>query len=109
MPPNVNALYSDRHVIREELKLADLVVGAVLYPRQSAAINFARRLKLMKPGSVIVDVAVDQGGCVETTRPTLIVIQSLSNRKWCIMCHQYAGAVGRTSTLACAMLPCLGF
>ncbi len=71
MPPNVNALFSDRHTIREQLKLADLVIGSVLIPGAKAP-HLVRRedLKLMKPGSVIIDVAIDQGGCVETSRPT---------------------------------------
>ena len=71
MPANVNVLFSDRHVIREELRLADLVVGSVLIPGAKAP-NLVRRddLRLMKPGSVIIDVAIDQGGCVETSRPT---------------------------------------
>ena len=71
MPPNVNCLYSDRHTIRQQLRLADLVIGAVLIPGAKAPLLVRRDdLKLMKPGSVIIDVAVDQGGCVETSRPT---------------------------------------
>src|SRR4029079_18157641 len=65
MPPNANCLSSDRHPIRSELKLADLVIGAVLIPGAKAPRLIAREdLKLMKPGSVIIDVAIDQGGCV---------------------------------------------
>jgi alanine dehydrogenase len=62
MPPNVNALFSDRHTIREELKLADLVIGSILIPGAKAP-HLVRRedLRLMKPGSVIIDVAIDQG------------------------------------------------
>lgn len=102
MPANVNALYSDRHVIREELKLADLVIGAVLIPGAKAPRLISREdLKLMKPGSVIVDVAVDQGGCVETTRPTshsdpVFVEQEVVH--YCVT--NMPGAVGRTSTFA---------
>lgn len=102
MPPNVNVLYSDRHVIREELKRADLVVGAVLIPGAKAPRLISRDdLKLMKPGSVIVDVAVDQGGCVETTRPTshsdpVFVEQEVVH--YCVT--NMPGAVGRTSTFA---------
>ncbi|MGH7129707.1 MAG: alanine dehydrogenase, partial [Planctomycetaceae bacterium] len=71
MPANVNTLFSDRHNIREELRLADLVIGAVLIPGARAPSLVSRAdLSLMKPGAVIIDVAVDQGGCVETTRPT---------------------------------------
>jgi len=71
LPPNVELLYSNRHNILDQLKRADLVIGAVLLPGAKAP-NLVRRgdLKLMKPGSVIVDVAVDQGGCIETTKPT---------------------------------------
>jgi len=68
---NVELLYSNRHNILEQLKKADLVIGAVLLPGAKAP-NLVKRgdLKLMKQGSVIVDVAVDQGGCIETIKPT---------------------------------------
>jgi alanine dehydrogenase len=67
LPPNVDLLYSNRHNILDRLKLADLVVGAVLLPGAKAPHLVKRAdLKLMKPGSVVVDVAVDQGGCIET-------------------------------------------
>src|SRR5581483_9889368 len=71
LPPNVDLLYSNRHNLLEQLRRADLVIGAVLLPGAKAP-KLVRRedLKLMKPGSVIVDVAVDQGGCIETSRPT---------------------------------------
>jgi len=71
LPPNVELLYSNRHNILEQLKKADLVIGAVLLPGAKAP-HLVKRgdLKLMKPGSVIVDVAVDQGGCIETIKPT---------------------------------------
>lgn len=102
MPPNVNTLFSDRHTIREELKLADLVIGAVLIPGAKAP-RLVRRedLRLMKPGSVIIDVAIDQGGCVETSRatthhePTFLVDDVLH---YCVT--NMPGAVGRTSTFA---------
>lgn len=102
MPANVNALYSDRHVLREELKLADLVIGAVLIPGAKAPSLISREdLKFMKPGSVIVDVAVDQGGCVETSRPTthsdpIYVEEGVVH--YCVA--NMPGAVGRTSTFA---------
>ena len=71
LPPNVELLYSNRHNILDQLKRADLVIGAVLLPGAKAPSLVKRAdLKLMKPGSVIVDVAVDQGGCIETTKPT---------------------------------------
>jgi alanine dehydrogenase len=71
LPTNVDTLYSNRYNILDAIKRADLVVGAVLLPGAKAP-HLVKRgdLKLMKPGSVIVDVAVDQGGCVETIRPT---------------------------------------
>ncbi|HLQ22945.1 MAG TPA: alanine dehydrogenase, partial [Gemmatimonadales bacterium] len=71
LPPNVDLLYSNRHNILDQLRKADLVIGAVLLPGAKAP-NLVKRadLKLMKPGSVIVDVAVDQGGCIETIKPT---------------------------------------
>ncbi len=102
MPPNVNCLFSDRHVIREQLQLADLVVGAVLIPGAKAPRLISREdLKIMKPGSVIVDVAVDQGGCVETTRPTshsdpVFIEEDVVH--YCV--SNMPGAVGRTSTFA---------
>lgn len=102
MPANVNVLYSDRHIMREQLQLADLVVGAVLIPGAKAPRLISREdLKLMKPGSVIVDVAVDQGGCVETTRPTthsdpVFVEEEVVH--YCVT--NMPGAVGRTSTFA---------
>ena len=71
MPPNVNVIYSDRYNVREQLKRADLVIGSVLIPGAKAPYLVSKEdLKLMKPGSVIIDVAIDQGGCVETSRPT---------------------------------------
>lgn len=71
LPKNVTLLYSTPYAVREQLRQADLVIGAVLIPG-AAAPRLVRRedLKIMKPGSVIVDVAIDQGGCVETAKPT---------------------------------------
>ena len=71
MPPNVTTLYSDRHTILESIERADLVIGAVLITGARAP-RLVRREDLgrMKNGAVIVDVAIDQGGCVETSRPT---------------------------------------
>ncbi len=68
----VTTLYSNRANIKETIRQADLVVGAVLLPGGAAAPKLVRKedLKLMKKGAVIVDVAVDQGGCIETTRAT---------------------------------------
>lgn len=102
MPPNVNVIYSDRYNIREQLKLADLVIGSVLIPGAKAPYLVRKEdLKLMKPGSVIIDVAIDQGGCVETSKPTThknptyIVDEVLH---YCVT--NMPGAVGRTSTFA---------
>ncbi len=67
MPANVNVLFSDRHMIREQLQLADLVIGAVLIPGAKAPRLILREdLLRMKPGSVIIDVAIDQGRDVAT-------------------------------------------
>jgi alanine dehydrogenase len=102
MQPNVNVLFSDRHIIREQLKLADLVIGAVLIPGAKAP-HLVKKddLVLMKPGSVIIDVAIDQGGCFETSRPTThkdptYMIDDVLH--YCVT--NMPGAVGRTSTFA---------
>ena len=102
MPPNVDVLFSDRHIIREQLRLADLVIGAVLIPGAKAPRLIEReQLKDMKPGSVIIDVAIDQGGCIATSKPTThseptyIVDEVLH---YCVT--NMPGAVGRTSTFA---------
>ena len=102
LPANVDTLYSNRHNILDCLRRADLLVGAVLLPGAKAPHLVKRAdLKLMKPGSVIVDVAVDQGGCVETIKPTTheqptyfvdgILHYAVANMP---------GGVPRTSTLA---------
>jgi alanine dehydrogenase len=102
MPANVHTLYSDAHTIREQLRLADLVVGAVLIPGAKAPRLVTRQdLVAMKNGSVIVDVAIDQGGCVETARPTThqqptYVVEGVVH--YCVT--NMPGAVGRTSTIA---------
>jgi alanine dehydrogenase len=68
--PNVTALYAFRHDIESTLKTADLLVGAVLVPGKRAPCMVTRAMvKNMRPGSVITDISVDQGGCIETTRP----------------------------------------
>lgn len=102
MPANVNTLYSDRHNIREQLGRADLVIGSVLIPGARAPKLVTRDdLKLMKPGAVIIDVAIDQGGCLETSRPTThskptYVVDGIVH--YCVT--NMPGAVGRTSTYA---------
>ncbi|MHB8970952.1 MAG: alanine dehydrogenase [Pirellulaceae bacterium] len=102
MPPNVNVLFSDRHVIREELKLADLVIGSVLIPGAKAPCLIGREeLRLMKSGSVIIDVAIDQGGSVETSRPTTHSDPTFIEEEVVHYCvTNMPGAVGRTSTFA---------
>ena len=102
MPANVNVLFSDRHTIRDQIQLADLVIGSVLVPGARAPRLIERdHLKLMKHGSVIVDVAIDQGGCVESSKatthsaPTFIVDDVVH---YCVT--NMPGAVGRTSTFA---------
>lgn len=70
-PPNVHPLASSPYAIRQILPMADAVIGAVLIPGgRTPTLVTEKMLKLMEPGSVIIDVAVDQGGCVETARPT---------------------------------------
>jgi alanine dehydrogenase len=102
MPANVTPLYSNRTNILAQIEKADIVIGAVLVPGAKAP-NLVRRedLKRMNPGSVIVDVAVDQGGCVETIRPTthedpIYVVDGVIHYGVANM----PGAVSRTSTLA---------
>jgi len=102
MPANVMTLYATQYAIHEAILQADLVVGAVLTAGARAPVLLpVSYLKEMKNGAVIVDVAVDQGGCVETCRPTThaeptyivdgVVHYSVANMP---------GAVGRTSTYA---------
>jgi alanine dehydrogenase len=102
MPPNVDCLFSDRHTIRDQLLRADLVIGAVLIPGAKAPRLVSEQdLKTMKPGSVIIDVAIDQGGCIATSRPTshsnpTYVVDEVVH--YCVT--NMPGAVGRTSTFA---------
>lgn len=102
MPSNVKTLFSSRHNIEAELPETDLVIGSVLIPGAKAPKLITRdMLQLMKPGALLVDVAIDQGGCFETSTPT-----THSNPTYNIdgVVH-YAvanipGAVPYTSTLA---------
>src|SRR4051812_30856416 len=102
MPANVHTIFSDPHTIRQHLLEADLVVGAVLIPGAKAPRLITRQdLKDMKNGAVIVDVAIDQGGCIETARPTThqqptYVVDGVVH--YCVT--NMPGAVGRTSTIA---------
>ena len=102
MPRNVKTLMSSEYNIREELKHADLVIGSVLIPGAKAPKIVTRdMLQLMEPGTVLVDVAIDQGGCFETSRPTthedpVYYVDGILH--YCVA--NIPGAVPRTSTLA---------
>jgi len=104
MPPNVVTLMSDAHTIRDSHRHADLLVGAVLIEGARAPVLVTREmLRTMRPGSVIVDVAVDQGGCIETTRPTTHQKPTYVEEEVLHYCvPNMPGAVGRTSTYALA-------
>ncbi|MDD5699183.1 MAG: alanine dehydrogenase [Victivallaceae bacterium] len=98
----IKTLYSTSYNIEAELREADLVIGAVLIPG-AATPKLIRRehLKLMKPGSVIVDIAVDQGGCCETTRPTyhsdpVFIVEGVVH--YCVA--NMPGSVSLSSTMA---------
>ena len=102
MPANVQLIYSNRQNVLEQIATADLVVGAVLIPGAKAP-KLVRRADLahMKPGAVIVDVAIDQGGCIETMHPTThenptYVVDGIIHYAVANM----PGGVPRTSTLA---------
>ncbi len=102
MPANVHTLFSTPYAIRKQIEDSDLIIGAVLIPGAKApSLITEADLQLMRPGTVIVDVAVDQGGCVETIRPTThqdpvytvngVIHYGVANMP---------GGVPRTSTLA---------
>ncbi len=102
MPANVKTQYSSEYNIREAIKTADLVIGGVLIPGAKAPKLITKdMLSTMKPGAVIVDVAIDQGGCFETSKPTThaeptYVIDGVVH--YCVA--NMPGAVPYTSTLA---------
>lgn len=102
MPKNVTTLFSDRHSLRQSLATADLLIGAILIPGAKAPHLVKREdLKIMLPRAVIIDVAIDQGGCVETSRPTThhqptFIVDDIVH--YCVT--NMPGAVGRTSTFA---------
>lgn len=102
MPANVKTMMSNEYNVREMIKHADLVVGAVLIPGAKAPHLITKdMLKDMKKGAVVVDVAVDQGGCIETCKPTThedptYVIDDVVH--YCVA--NMPGAVPYTSTLA---------
>jgi alanine dehydrogenase len=102
MPKNVKTLMSNAHNIREQVREADLLIGAVLRPGARAPMLVSRQLvKQMKRGAVIVDVAIDQGGCIESSQPTThdrptYLVGGVVH--YCVT--NMPGAVARTSTTA---------
>jgi alanine dehydrogenase len=102
MPPNVVTRYSNEVNIRELIPIMDLIIGAVLIPGAKAPNLITRdMLKDMQAGTVLVDVAVDQGGCIETCRPTThadptFIIDDIVH--YCVA--NMPGAVPYTSTIA---------
>ena len=101
-PANVHTLYSSEHNIRQLLPIVDIVIGSVLVPGDKTPHLITREmLKLMEPGTVLVDVAIDQGGCFETSRPTThsepVYIED-DIVHYCVA--NIPGAVPNTSTLA---------
>ncbi len=102
MPKNVTTLFSNRHNILDTIQWADLVIGAVLIPGAKAP-HLVRRedLKRMPNRAVVIDVAIDQGGCFETSHPTTharptYIVDDIVH--YCVT--NMPGAVGRTSTYA---------
>ena len=102
MPANVSTVYCEPHAVERYAMEADLVVGAVLIPGAKAPVLVPRSLlSKMKRGAVIVDVSIDQGGCIETSRPTthsdpVFVLDGVVH--YCVA--NMPGAVGRTSSQA---------
>lgn len=102
MPANVNTEFSNEYTIRRHIKTSDLIIGGVLIPGAKAPKLITKdMLKDMRPGTVMVDVAVDQGGCFETTKPTthqdpVYIIEDVVHYSVANM----PGAVPYTSTLA---------
>lgn len=102
MPANVDTVMSSEYYIRQLIVNTDLIIGGVLIPGGKAPSLITRdMLKLMKPGTVMVDVAIDQGGCFETSRPTthedpVFVIDDVVH--YCVT--NMPGAVPFTSTVA---------
>jgi alanine dehydrogenase len=102
LPPNVCTQFSNSHNLEAALRQADIVVGAVLVPGAKAPKLLERKhLRMMKPGAVFADVAIDQGGCAETSRPTthgrpVYVEEEIVH--YCVA--NMPGAYARTSTYA---------
>jgi alanine dehydrogenase len=102
MPANVTTVFSDPHAIEDYAIRADLVIGSVLIPGGKAPLLINKEiLHQMKTGAVLVDVAIDQGGCFETSRPTThsdptYIIDGIVH--YCV--SNIPGAVSRTSSQA---------
>jgi alanine dehydrogenase len=102
MPPNVNTLMSNAENIRREVREADLLIGAILIPGARTPRLVSRKLvSQMRKGAVIVDVAIDQGGCIETSKPTThekpaFIVDGVVH--YCVT--NMPGAVARTSSKA---------
>ena len=102
LPPNVFPVFSDSHTLEEGLREADIVVGAVLIPGARAPKLLKKdQLTIMKPGAVFVDVAIDQGGVAETSKPTthsdpIYMVEKVVH--YCVA--NMPGAYARTSTFA---------
>ncbi len=102
MPANVTTIYCDPHAVQQHCLTADLVIGAILIPGSLAPrVVSAKLVSQMMNGSVIVDVSVDQGGCIATTRPTThsdptYIVDGVVH--YCVA--NMPGAVGRTSSQA---------
>lgn len=98
----INTIYSTMESIEAQVRDADLVIGAVLVPGAQAPKLVTRKMiKQMRPGSVIVDVAIDQGGCLETSRPTTHAQPTFVEEgvvHYCVT--NMPGVVARTSTFA---------
>ena len=101
MPRNVTTIYSSEANIRDMLPTLDLIIGGVLIPGAKAPKLITRdMLKILRPGSVLVDVAIDQGGCIETAKPTthddpIYVVDDVIH--YCVA--NMPGAVPYTSTV----------
>jgi len=102
MPDNVHTIHSNKHILKDLLPKIDLLIGAVLVVGAKAPKLIDRKfLSMMEPGSVVVDVSVDQGGCIETTRPTTHENPTFVEENIIHYCvANMPGAVPYTSTIA---------
>ena len=100
--PKLNTIYSTVDAIESHVESADLVIGAVLVPGAAAPKLVTREMvRAMHPGSVLVDIAIDQGGCFETSRPTSHAEPTYIEEECVHYCvTNMPGAVARTSTIA---------